>query len=64
MKHSQFWERMEFHLGSSYASVWADQQVLAELGGRTVSEALAAGTEPKIVWRAVASSLELDEIYR
>ena len=55
---------MEFHLGSSYAPVWADQQVLAELGGRTVSEALAAGTEPKIVWRAVASSLELDEFYR
>ncbi len=64
MKHSQFWERMEFHLGEGYAPVWADQQVLAELGGRTVNEALAAGVEPKTIWRAVASSLELDEIYR
>lgn len=64
MKHSQFWERMEFHLGVGYAPLWADSQVLADLGGRTVTEALEAGIEPKIVWRAVAAALELAEIYR
>lgn len=50
---------MERHLGGGYAQVWADQQVLAELGGRTVSEALDAGDAPKTVWRAVWSSLGL-----
>jgi hypothetical protein len=33
--------------------------VLAELGGRTVEEALTAGVEPKVVWRAVWAALEL-----
>lgn len=55
---------MEFHLGVGYAPLWADSQVLADLGGRTVTEALEAGIEPKIVWRAVAAALELAEIYR
>lgn len=50
---------MDHHLGSAYARVWADQFVMSELGGRTVSEALAAGLEPKQVWRAVWAVLEL-----
>jgi hypothetical protein len=50
---------MDKHLGGGYAAVWADQQVLAELGGRTVTEALDAGVAPKTVWRAVWSALEL-----
>jgi hypothetical protein len=33
--------------------------VLADLGGRTVEEALAAGVPPKQVWRAVWAALEL-----
>ncbi|KHL17761.1 Protein of unknown function (DUF3046) [Mumia flava] len=59
MRHSEFWERMEQHLGSAYAPVWADQQVLAELDGRTAAEALDAGVPPKVVWRAVWSRLGL-----
>lgn len=59
MKHTEFWSRMNHALGASYAPVWADQQVLADLGGRTVSEALAAGESPKAVWRAVWAYLEL-----
>jgi hypothetical protein len=50
---------MEDALGSSYARSWAHDQVLAELGGRTVDEALAAGEDPKVVWRAVWTRLEL-----
>jgi hypothetical protein len=53
MRHSEFWFRMEHHLGSGYARVWADSHVMSSLGGRTASEALAAGEDPKIVWRAV-----------
>ena len=59
MRHTEFWARMETALGPSYARSWAEQQVLGELGGRTVVEALAAGEPPKVVWRAVWAALEL-----
>jgi len=59
MRHTEFWARMEEALGPAYARSWASQQVLAELGGRTVVEALDAGEPPKAVWRAVWASLDL-----
>ncbi len=52
------------HLGPAYAQVWADQTTLAELGGRTVREALAAGVPCKTIWRAVWSALELPPVDR
>lgn len=59
MRVTEFWSRMEDALGSAYCRVWADQHVIAELGGRTVSQALAAGEQPKRVWRAVWAVLDL-----
>lgn len=59
MRHSEFWERMELTLGVGYARVWADTQVIADLQGRTVHEALDAGEPPKLVWRAVHAHLGL-----
>lgn len=59
MKHSEFWLRMERHLGESYARSWAGSQVLGGLGGRTVDEALTAGEQPKLIWRAVHAELQL-----
>ncbi len=59
MRHSELWNRLDHHLGRGYARVWADTQVLRDLGGRTVQEALTAGEEPKTVWRAVHAALEL-----
>lgn len=59
MRHSEFWERMDHHLGASYAQVWADTQVISDLGSRTPSEALDQGASPKDVWRAVHARLEL-----
>ncbi|WP_293787193.1 DUF3046 domain-containing protein [uncultured Aeromicrobium sp.] len=59
MRHSEFWARMEHHLGSSYATSWASQQSIAALGNRTVDEALEAGVPPQAVWRAVHAVLEL-----
>ena len=53
MRHTEFWARMEDALGESYARSWADMFVLADLGGRTANEALAAGVPPKEVWAAV-----------
>lgn len=64
MRFTEFWARMEHALGPAYAAVWAAQQVLADLGGRTVDEALAAGLPPKTVWRAVATRLDLPENQR
>jgi hypothetical protein len=53
VRHSEFWVLMERHLGSGYARVWADTQVMSALGGKTATEALAEGAAPKDVWRAV-----------
>lgn len=52
---------MAEHLGASYAPVWAAMQVLAELDGRTVDEAIAAGIPAKRIWRAVWAYLELGD---
>ncbi len=59
MRHSEFWERMDQHLGASYARVWADTQVLGDLQHRTPTDALDAGVPPKQVWRAVHAQLQL-----
>ncbi|WP_028657046.1 MULTISPECIES: DUF3046 domain-containing protein [unclassified Nocardioides] len=59
MRHTEFWARMEQHLGAGYARVWATQHVMAALDGRTAQEALDAGVAPKQVWRAVWEALEL-----
>ena len=59
MRLTEFWARMDDALGSSYSRSWASMFVIADLGGRTVDEALAAGMPPKEVWRAVWQVLEL-----
>lgn len=59
VRHTEFWSRMEAALGRAYARSWADQQVIAALGGRTVTEALDDGVRPKVVWAAVSAVLEL-----
>jgi hypothetical protein len=59
MRHTEFWSRMEHHLGPAYSRTWAHEHVLADLGGRTVEQALSEGETPKRVWRAVWEALEL-----
>lgn len=59
MRLTDFWERMESHLGSTYADSWARDYVIEGLGGRTVHQALAAGEDTKVVWRAVSEALRL-----
>jgi hypothetical protein len=56
---TDFWARMTAQLGAGYAESYAHDQVLAQLGGRTVAEALADGEDTKAVWRAVCEALEL-----
>ena len=59
MRHTEFWSRMEHHLGPAYSRTWAHEYVLADLGGRTVEQALSEGETPKRVWRAVWEALDL-----
>lgn len=64
MRHTEFWVRMESALGPAYARTWSQQHVMANLDGRTASEALAAGESPKAVWRAVWETLGLPPTQR
>jgi hypothetical protein len=56
---TDFWGRMERAFGASYADSLARDQVVAELGGRTVHEAIEAGEDPKEVWRLVAAHFDV-----
>jgi hypothetical protein len=59
VKLTEFWERMELHLGPAYAHVWASEHRLGALDHRSVDQALADGDSYKSIWRAVWSDLEL-----
>jgi Protein of unknown function (DUF3046) len=59
-----FWERMRAQFGDSYAESVAKDHVLAALGGRTVSQALADGIDAKTVWRAVCENFSIPEFRR
>lgn len=64
MRETEFWRRMDHHLGEQSARVWADQIVLADLDNRTVREALDDAVDFKTVWRAVWRFLELPDNQR
>lgn len=64
VRETELWRRLEHHLGPAYARSWASQVVMADLGGRTVVEALDAGLPVVRVWRAVWGQLELPESLR
>jgi hypothetical protein len=59
-----FWERMRAQFGDSYDASVAKDYVLADLGGRTVDQALAAGENPKTVWRAVCEAFDVSQKLR
>lgn len=55
---TEFWRRMEARFGAGYAhSVAADYRLPAL--GATVEEALARGSAPKEIWRAVCADLDV-----
>ena len=64
MRLTAFWERMRAQFGDSYAESVAKDHVLAALGGRTVSQALADGIDAKTVWRAVCENFSIPEFRR
>jgi hypothetical protein len=50
---TQFRELMTEEFGAARAAALTRDHVFAELGGRTVEEALEAGIDPRKVWLAV-----------
>jgi hypothetical protein len=59
-----FWERMREQFGEAYAASVAADHVIAELGGRTVNQALADGEDVKKVWRAVCETFNVPAQWR
>lgn len=56
MRSTDFWSRLEQVFGAGYAASVARDQVLSQLGGRTIVEALDAGESTRNVWRAVVAA--------
>jgi hypothetical protein len=56
---TDFWERMREQFGPAYAESLARDHVIAGLGSRTVTQALADGEDAKGVWRAVCEEFAL-----
>ncbi|MGA8115166.1 MAG: DUF3046 domain-containing protein [Actinocatenispora sp.] len=56
MRRTDFWSRMEQVFGPAYAASVAADQVLPQLDGRTVEQALAGGEDIVEVWRAVCQA--------
>ena len=59
MRLTDFWWRMEKRFGPAYADSVARDQVLPQLDGRTVHQALEQGEHAKDVWRAVCDYWEI-----
>lgn len=56
MRETDFWARLEQVFGTGYAASVARDQVLSQLGGRTIVEAMAAGERTREIWRAVVAA--------
>jgi len=50
---------MDARFGATYSRSIAADQVLTNLGGRTVDQALSAGVDAKSVWRAVCEAFDV-----
>jgi hypothetical protein len=59
-----FWQRMSEQFGERYADSLAKDYVLAELGGRTIEQALTDGESVKTVWAAVCATFDVPQRLR
>ena len=64
MRLTEFWRRMDEQFGAVYAQSVAKDFVLAGIGDRTISQALADGEDAKVVWRAVCEAFNVPERLR
>jgi len=56
VRMTDLWTRLEETFGPAYAASVAHDQVLRQLGGRTIAQALAAGEDAVVIWRAVVAA--------
>jgi hypothetical protein len=56
-----FWDRMNQQFGEGYAESVAKDYVIADLGGRTIDQALADGVGAKEVWQAVCATFDVPQ---
>ncbi|GAA3299408.1 MULTISPECIES: DUF3046 domain-containing protein [Dactylosporangium] len=56
MRLTDFWQRLEQVFGPGYAKSIAHDQVLSQLGGLTIEQALAGNFDTADVWRAVVAA--------
>ena len=56
---TQFRELMQDEFGAARATSVAHDHVFADLGGRTVEQALEHGIDPREVWRAVCVAYDV-----
>ena len=59
-----FRELMEGEFGAVRAASLSHDHVFAQLGGRTVDEALETGIDPRAVWRAVCEVYDVPSARR
>jgi len=59
VRPTQFRSLMEDEFGPVRAASLARDHVFADLGGRTVEDALEAGVDPREVWRAVCETFDV-----
>lgn len=64
MKLSEFRFAVDTEFGAGYGGVVVNDLVLAQLGGRTAREALAAGVRPREVWLALCEATDVPESRR
>ncbi len=59
MRYSQFRELMAAEFGAVRAAAITRDHVLADLGGRTVEQALEDGADARDVWLAVCAAYDV-----
>ncbi|MGI8336619.1 DUF3046 domain-containing protein [Actinomadura scrupuli] len=64
MRLTRFWQLMNEQFGEVYAASVAKDYVIAELGGRTIEQALADGDSAKRVWAAVCATFDVPDRLR
>ena len=55
---------MNQHFGEGYAESVARDQVIAELGSRTIDQAFREGMDTRTVWKAVCSAFDVPDRLR
>ena len=56
MRLTDFWARLDQVFGRTYARSMATDHSFAELGDRTIDQAVADGIDTTTIWRAVVAA--------